>query len=162
MEPILAFLAPYLKTVLVAVIVGFFCALVYLLPTFKEMIRQIGEKFLGDKVSLRISDAMNKLYQIVENCAMSAIAKARIEVVHALVDGKIDEEEQKKLIQEVSNEVVKILEPEMETFKKYLTGKFAFDYIVSVVTSYIIRIASEKIKTGNFPVPVSSQTGTKS
>lgn len=162
MESVMLFLAPYLKTILVAVVVGFFCSLVYLLPTFKEILKNLAEKFLSDKISGRVWDATNKLYTVVEHCATAALARARVEVVQALADGKIDDEEQKKLIKGVSDEVMKILAPEMETFKKYLTGQFFFDYLVQVVTSYITRIATEKLKNGNFLTPVSSQLGTKS
>lgn len=156
METLTILLAPYLKTLFVAFIVGCFITLFYLLPTLKELLKNIAEKFLGDKISLRVKDAMDKLFTVVEHVGNVAIAKARTDLVKALADGKIDDAEVKQLREDIAKEVMNVISPEIATLKNYLTGQALFDYIVGVVSSFMINKAKEKL-AGNFLSKVGNQ-----
>lgn len=146
---VLPFLLPYLKLLVAALIVGFFTVSIVLLPFFVMYLKKLAEKIGAEKVRVRIQDAIDKLNMIVRNLLDGCSVLYRKEILEALKDGKLEDAEVKAISQKLANEALKIISPEIDTFKKYLTGEAVFDYVVSVVNSMLVKWANEIMKKQN-------------
>jgi hypothetical protein len=143
LQLVLPFLLPYLKLLVAALLVGVFAVALIFLPYGAKVLRSLAEKIGGEKVRQRLLDAISKLESIVRLLIESSADLYRKEILEALKDGKLDDAEIKAISKKLADKAMSILTPELETFKKYLTGEAVFDYVVSVVNSMMMKWAKE-------------------
>jgi uncharacterized membrane protein len=157
MDKIMAFLTQYLGSFAITAVVAFCFALmlagIYILPVLRDYLKKLAVKNFSEKVSVRIKDAIDKLYAIVNHVLEVELATAKVEIIEALKDGKIDQEEVQKILKKVTEEALKLISPEVNTLKNYLTGEALFEYVLKVVSSFAINYAKEKLQVSKEPVP---------
>ena len=146
MTVVLPFLLPYVKMLLAALIVGLFLVAGILLPFGIKFLISLTDKIVSEKVRVRVQDAVNKLNMVVSNLISGCSELYRKEILIAIKDGRLDNDEIKAISKKLAEEAIKIISPELATFKRYLTGEAVFDYVVSVVNSMLVKWANDLIK----------------
>lgn len=139
-------------------------AMVYAIPLVYQIfqyLKTLAEKNMSEKVSMRIKDALDKLYGVVKVLIEAESSLIRTEILKAIADGKIDEGEVKAIREAIAKKAMEIITPEIETIKRYLTGQAIMDYVVAVTTSMLIkRVQGMVDKNGQLQNPFGTASST--
>jgi hypothetical protein len=152
---ILPFLVSYGSTILFAGLIGLVLGLlgisILILPKMTSFIKNLAEKNLSEKVSLRIHDAIDKMENVLidlltlESNEIKRMAKEAYQN-----DNQIDMTEVKEIAIRVSEIAIERLSPEVSTISKYLAGDMIVEYIQDKVSAIIVqsveRVLNEQVK----------------
>jgi hypothetical protein len=152
---ILPFLVSYGSTILFAGLIGLVLGLlgisILILPKITSFIKNLAEKNLAEKVSLRIHDAIDKMENVLidlltlESNEIKRMAKEAYQN-----DNQIDMTEVKEIAIRVSEIAIERLSPEVSTISKYLAGDMIVEYIQDKVSAIIVqsveRVLNEQVK----------------
>lgn len=166
-EALVLFLSQYGYVIAAALVASLAMVMVYMLPLVYQLfqyLKSLAEKNLSQKVAERVKDAIDKLYNVVKVLIESESTLIREEILKAIADGKIDDEEIKQIRKMIAEKALSIITPEIETIKRYLTGQAIMDYVVAVVTSQMVKFVKDQVaKNGrpNGPFVPNSSTNTE-
>lgn len=123
---------------LVILVFALFGALIYAVPHVVKYLGTLAEKNLSEKVSARIKDALAKLEtNIIELLQVEQQELKKMAKEAMANDGKIDNDELKAMAHKIAEIAVVRMTPDIDTFKKYITGGAIADYVEQKVTAII-------------------------
>lgn len=152
---LLPFLSQYATTLLTAIviglIIGMFSLLGLLVKKLGVLLKNMSEKYLSEKVSLRVKDAIDKTENVLIDLISIQSNKIKDMANEAYRnDGKIDMKEVKEIAKSVGEVATKRLETELETITKYVAGSattdFIEDKISAIVTQSVEKLVEQKLK----------------
>jgi len=130
--------------------IGLMLILSKLIKPICDYFEALAEKHLSEKVGKRVSFAINNLENVLVDLTIAEkelIEKLGKEAYQN--DYIIDASELKNIVIKMSELAMKRIEPDHNTFKKYISGTFIYDYIVdkatSIVTQAVSRVLENKI-----------------
>lgn len=107
----------------------------------------LAEKHLSEKVGKRVAGAIQNLEDVLLDIVISEknlIEKMGQEAYKN--DGKIDTDELKDIALKVSSLAMEKITPDHNTFKKYISGTFLYDFIVGKATSILTQSVSKVLE----------------
>lgn len=131
----------------------------FILPSIFQILRNLAEKIKSEKISMRIKDALDKLYVTLDTLAQAEVSVYRAEVMKALQDGEITKEEVDQIANAVAKKALDILKPETETLRKYFAGEMLVDFVLPMATNYVVNAIKARIaEAGKKTLPVTTPT----
>ena len=125
---------------LLMLLFAFLILLVYLAPKFTRFLTNLSEKYLSDRIHLRIVDAMNKLENVIVDLLVLKQNKLKELAKDSIMrDGKIDIEEVKDITKELTQITVDRLQTEKATFINFITGDKFVDYVADKISALTIQ-----------------------
>lgn len=122
----------------VVLVVALFAALIYVTPSVASYLKALAEKNLSEKVSQRVNDALSKLETVIIEmlqCQQEELKKMAKEAMSN--DGVIDSNEIKAMAKKLGSIAVERITPDINTFKKYITGGALTDYVEQKISAII-------------------------
>jgi hypothetical protein len=109
-------------------------------------LKNLAEKCLSEKVSLRIKDALSKLEGIGQALIQSETDLMKEELGKAIADGTITKGELTDIAEKLANKAMITLKPEMSTLIKYFCGENLLDALIVMFKKWIVDFATAKFK----------------
>lgn len=125
------------------------CIMIYFTPTLMNYLKNLSEKYLSDKIHLRIIDATTKLENtiidllVLKQNKLKELAKDSI-----MRDGKIDIEEVRTISKELAQITVDRLQTEKQTFINFITGENFAEYVADKISAFAIQTI-ESLRKGD-------------
>jgi hypothetical protein len=131
----------------------------FLTPYLIGFLKGLTEKIGSSKVAARVRDALDKLGIVLNALITAEAALYKTELLNALKDGQLDNQEIKDISEKLAKKAMEILKPEMDTLGKYLAGELIFDFIVAQLRGMLVEWAQKKLGAPISPfVPTSLPT----
>lgn len=112
---------------------------------FFKVMRILADKYLSEKVSLRVKDAIDKLEIVAKTTVEADIQLYEIELKKALVDGKLEQKELVDIADKLAKKTLEMIAPDLETLKKYFVGEGIADFVLNLVKKYIKETVFKKV-----------------
>lgn len=151
---LLPFLTSYattlLTTVIIGLVIGIFSLFGLLFKKIAILLKNMSDKYLSEKVSLRVKDAIEKTENVLIDLISIQSNKIKDMANEAYQnDGKIDMKEVKEIAKSLGEVATKRLETELDTLTKYVAGstanEFIEDKISAIVTQSVEKLMSQKL-----------------
>lgn len=127
-----------LVTIGLSLIGALFAAIIYMVPSVIQFLKTLAEKNLSEKVSRRINDALAKLEAVIIDILQNQKDTLNKMAKDAMAnDGVIDKAEVKAMAKVMAEIAVKRITPDIETFKKYITGNALMDYVEEKIGAFV-------------------------
>jgi hypothetical protein len=112
---------------------------------FFKVLRILADKYLSEKVSLRVKDAIDKLEIIVRTTVEADIQLYEMELKKALSDGKLEQKELLDIADKLAKKTMGMIAPDLDTLKKYFVGEGIADFVLNLVKKYIKETVFQKV-----------------
>lgn len=147
---VLPFLMSYgmslLSAIIVGIVIGFMGMLGGLVKKANVALKNLADKYLTEKISLRVNEALSKVEIIlldlisVETNTIKEMAKKAMED-----DGKIDMAEVKEISKKVAENALARLASEKNTLQKFIVGENITAFLEDKVTAIISQTVEKLI-----------------
>lgn len=127
-----------LVALILSLIGALFAAAIYMVPTIIQFLKSLAEKNLSEKVSKRINDALVKLEAVIIDILNNQKDTLNKMAKEAMAnDGVIDKAEVKAMAKKLAEIAVTRITPDIETFKKYITGNALMDFVEEKIGAFV-------------------------
>lgn len=110
-----------------------------------KVLRILADKYLSEKVSIRVKDALDKLEYVVKTVVDADIALYELELKKALSDGKLEQKELIDIADKLAKKTLELIAPDIETLKKYFVGEGISDFVLNLVKKYVKETVFKKV-----------------
>ena len=139
-----AYAAPMFYTFLATLGLGLFTLAAAAIPSIWSVLERYAAGLKSEAVRTRIMDALTKTHHICDVLIASEAEMYKAEIKLALADGRIDNAEVKAIAAKLAANAMKIITPEIDTLKNYLTGECLLDYLNGVITTRMMDFVNAK------------------
>lgn len=129
-----------LFVVLTGIMIGVLIILSKLVKPMCDFLEALSTKYLSDKVSARVNDAINKIESTMIDLTViqqETIKKLSLEAYQN--DGKIDMKEVTDIAKKMAEITLAHLTPEEATIRKYISGDMIVEWLQDKATSIITQ-----------------------
>jgi hypothetical protein len=116
------------------------------------LLKRLSDKYLGEKISLRIHDAIDKLTMTTSLITQNMVDGFKDEYQKSIADGKITDEEFDKIVNRCKDEIMETVSDEMPTLSKYFLGKSVSDFVFNLAKKHIVSYIKRKFGVGGLPL----------
>ena len=110
-----------------------------------KVLKSLSDKYLSEKISLRVKDALDKLQLVAKTVVESNIHLYEVELRAALSDGKLEQKELVAIAEKMAAKTMEMITPDINTLKKFVVGEGLADFVLNLVKVYIKDTVFKKV-----------------